>query len=290
MTTLREVLWTGLSICFSVGIEIHHILKITSLVDNISSSLCGSEHGLSLYIELNCGIRVLFDMGQGSLFAENASILGIDLSSVDVAVISHGHYDHGGGLGTFLNLNSKAGIYIGESSFCPHFSVKEYGLKDIGIDKPSCDRINCCGQIEYLPYGITLFGSTSGDFPEPDGNRLLLGRDGRPDDFCHERNMIIREDGNVVLFGGCGHRGIVNIINDAQKLFDGSVNYVLSGMHLCGGMKDDDYPEKLARALLSFDSIQYYTMHCTGEDGFLRLKGTMHDRISYLACGESVTI
>lgn len=77
-------------------------MKITSLVDNTSHAGLPVEHGLSLHIALDNGQNILFDMGQGSLFASNAATLGIDIASVDAAIISHGHYDHGGGLKTFL--------------------------------------------------------------------------------------------------------------------------------------------------------------------------------------------
>lgn len=265
-------------------------MKITSLVDNISSGVCGSEHGLSLMIELNSGAKVLFDMGQGSLFAENAGRLGIDLSDVDIAVISHGHYDHGGGLETFLKHNAKARVFIRESAFDTHFSVKEDGLKDIGIHRPSSDRIIVSEDVHYITDYIVLFRSTSCCFPEPDGNRLLLGSDGNRDDFRHEQSMMIREGENVVLFGGCAHRGIVNIINDACRLTDVRITHVLSGMHLGKGTPEPEYFDNLSQTLLSFDNIQYVTMHCSGEDGYLRLKDKMGDRISYLRCGETICL
>lgn len=259
-------------------------MKVISLIDNVSKCACAAEHGLSLYVELDCGARVLFDTGQGSLFAENAAALGIDLSTVDLAVISHGHYDHAGGLDTFLKINRKAKVYIRESAFEGHHSVKPDGLKDIGVCRPADDRLVSCGEIENLPFGITLFSNPPSDFPEPPGNRLLLGPDGGKDNFNHEQSMLVEESGRAVLFGGCAHRGIANILEKALEISCAPITTVFSGMHL----KDasDEYIESLAEILLSYDGVKYYTMHCTGEEGFAVLAALMGDRISYLSCGQ----
>ena len=263
---------------------------ITSLADNECCQECCPEHGLSLHVRLDCGKEILFDMGQGSLFADNAERLGIDLSRVDMAVVSHGHYDHGGGLETFLELNDKAEVYVREAAFGRHSSIKEYGLKDIGITLPDTERMVFCKDLEQLPFGAVLFSNPERVFPEPDGNRLLLGPDGKADDFSHEQNMIIREGSNAVLFGGCAHRGIVNIVSKAQQITGNAITHVLSGTHIGKGSLDDSYTDLVAEKLLALDGIRYYTMHCTGADGFRKLKDRMSDRISYLRCGESLKI
>lgn len=83
-------------------------MKIISLVENTSSSSeYRSEHGLCLYIETPKH-KILFDLGQDKLFAENAAKMNIDISDIDTVIISHGHRDHGGGLNKFLELNTKA--------------------------------------------------------------------------------------------------------------------------------------------------------------------------------------
>ena len=83
-------------------------MRVTSLVDNTSHVGLPGEHGLSLHVLMDDGRQLLFDMGQRRLFADNAVRLGVDLTAVGWAVVSHGHYDHGGGLRAFLELNSRA--------------------------------------------------------------------------------------------------------------------------------------------------------------------------------------
>lgn len=106
-------------------------MKITTLLENTSARPeLSAEHGLSLYIE-TAEHRILFDMGQTALFSHNASVLGIDLAAVDIAILSHGHYDHGGGLTRFLTLNRTAPIYVNRHAFEPHYNGTE---KYIGLD------------------------------------------------------------------------------------------------------------------------------------------------------------
>ena len=86
-------------------------MKITCLVDDCAREGVGAEHGLSLWVEA-CGKKLLFDSGASGLFLENASRLGIDVADADFAVLSHAHYDHGGGLAAFLEANSRAKVYV----------------------------------------------------------------------------------------------------------------------------------------------------------------------------------
>ena len=178
------------------------------------------EHGLSLHIRLDNGRQILFDMGQRRLFADNAERLGINLADVDLAIVSHGHYDHGGGLRTFLGLNSKAKVYVSRDAFKPHYSLREDGLKYIGLD-PELeihDRLIFCGDEACMDKDIVLFSGISGDCLKPPGNRLLFGpAKDRNDEFRHEQSLVVREGKNVVLFAGCAHNGIVNIMRSAER-------------------------------------------------------------------------
>ena len=133
-------------------------MKITSLVENTSRVGLPVEHGLSLHISLDDGRSILFDMGQHRLFAENAVRLGINLEGVDLAVVSHGHYDHGGGLRAFLELNQKTKVYLNRHAFEPHYSLREDGLKYIGLDTDlkDCGRLVFCGDEAKIEEDVIL--------------------------------------------------------------------------------------------------------------------------------------
>ena len=96
-------------------------MNIQVLIENTGPASLRTEQGLSLYIQTEGG-TILVDMGQSSAFAENAQALGADISAVDAAVLSHGHYDHSGGLDAFLGLNAKAPVYLSPAAFARRIS------------------------------------------------------------------------------------------------------------------------------------------------------------------------
>lgn len=273
------------------------VMKVTSIIENTSSKGLHVEHGLSLYIETERGERVLFDMGLSGMFARNAEMLGLSISDVDVAVVSHGHYDHGGGLRTFLTENGKANVYIHRDAFQPHYSLRESGLRFIGIEEEwsRFERLVFCdGRRDINPH-MTLFADVHGDCCYPTGNRLLFGpMQTEPDDFRHEQSLLIEEEGKLVLFAGCAHRGIVNILRRAEEVAGKAPTHVFAGMHLVkSGLSESEekrFVESLASELMRYEGTMFYTMHCTGEPQYRRLKSLMGTQIEYLACGDSVEV
>lgn len=263
-------------------------MTITSLVENTSAVGMPVEHGLSLYIQLNNGRNILFDMGQRRLFAENAEQLGLNIADIDTAIVSHGHYDHGGGLHAFLEINDKANVYIHKDAFQPHYSLKESGLKYIGLDTDLQDnpRLVKYGSLTRLDNQMTIFADVTGDFCCPQGNRLLFGPSGTQNDsFTHEQNLIIEENGNTILFAGCAHKGIINIMRKAENVIGKSPTHVFAGMHLSKGKEDKSFISTLAHELMRYKNCTFYTMHCTGTEQYLQLKTIMGNQIKYLSCG-----
>lgn len=270
---------------------------VTSLVENTSPKGLPAEHGLSLHILLNDGRSILFDMGQRRLFAENADRLHIDLSDVDYAVISHGHYDHGGGLRAFLDINHKAPIYLNRHAFEPHYSLRPNGLAYIGLDQDLKDnsRLVFCDDQKTIDKDLVLFAHVESNDLKPVGNKLLFGpTKEKHDNFRHEQSLIIKEGDKTVLLAGCAHTGIVNIMRKAEHVAGCPVTHVLAGMHLVkSGLpeeKETEWLHALADRLLSRNGCRYFTMHCTGLPQYEKLKELMGDAISYLSCGDQIVI
>lgn len=261
-------------------------MKITALVENTSRrGDMRAEHGLSLYIETETH-KFLFDMGQSVAFAENAKTLGIDLAEVDFAVISHGHYDHGGGLAKFLEINSHAPVYIMKGAFLPHHNAKE---KYIGLDTSlmSHPRIIFTDNMHdefSIADDITLFSCNGKkreyEFPafgltEENAGKLV------PDKFFHEQYLQIESEGKCVLLSGCSHKGIENIM----RWFAPDV--LVGGFHF-SKMPCGKELEAIAGNLGSYDT-EYYTCHCTGEEQFDFMEKRMQN-LHYIACGDTIEI
>jgi metal-dependent hydrolase (beta-lactamase superfamily II) len=195
-------------------------MRVTTLIENRPSktgSHLVAEWGLSLHITFN-GHNILFDTGSSGSFAKNAVHLSVNVASIDTAVLSHHHFDHGGGLRCFLDANANAKVYLGEAPNGECFiRLLPFIKKYIGLEKALMtdypERFKTVSTpTEILP-DVFVFPHISGRYPTPAGNkRLLVRRDGKltPDDFAHEILMAIKENNKLIIFTGCSHNGVLN--------------------------------------------------------------------------------
>lgn len=263
-------------------------MKITVLTENTAHrDNIISEHGLSIYIETK-NHHILFDSGQSDAFLKNAEMLGVDISKVDIAVLSHGHYDHGGGLKAFLNINTHAKIYLNEFAFGKHYNQNG---KYIGLDfeLSHSDRLVFVGDEYEIDRELSLHscnGFERRHTTDPFG--LSIERDGTicPDDFLHEQYLLVKDGNKRVLFSGCSHKGVLNIV----EWF--SPDVLVGGFHFSKIEMNRDGKERLseyAKTLLSY-SAKYYTGHCTGDAQYTYLKEIMKERLEYISSGEVLEI
>lgn len=273
-------------------------MKITTLFENRTiSEKFKKGHGLSLYIETHKH-KILFDTGTSSTFADNAVKLGVKLEDVDVAIISHGHFDHGGGLETFLKLNKSAKIYIGKGAFDKHLG-KLFGLFkfNVGLKKElsSSDRLVFIDSILRIDDELCLFNGVKGNKLPPKGNKNLLkefpNRKIMLDDFEHEINLIVNENEIYTLFSACSHKGVVNIINRAKEILNRSIDTVIGGFHLVGmnGKNSKTFLDELSKELKDNKTGSYYTCHCTGEVAFNYLRENM-DNMNEIKTGMTIEV
>ena len=257
-------------------------MKITVLAENTSECGLRAEHGLSLFVETN-GIKFLFDSGQTTLFFENAVRLGIDISRADMMILSHGHYDHGGGIKAFLAENKKAPVYMSRYAFGEYYNGTE---KYIGLDPllRNEKRIKLTDGRTPLGSGMTLYSCDDMKKRIDTGlsglNRLENGIF-LPDDFRHEHYLVVEENGKRILFSGCSHRGVNNIVSYF------SPDVLIGGFHFfhfpCA-----DRLYSLAKDLDGFKT-EYYTCHCTGYEQYQFMSRYMRS-LHYISTGQSIEL
>ena len=271
---------------------------IKTLIENtsISEGFC-SEHGLSLYIETKKH-KILFDTGASGLFLQNAKKLDINISDIDHLIISHGHYDHGGGLRSFLKENTKAKVFLHSLAFEKHYSLRQNdNLVFIGLDEDLKEnkQIKLISDNFIIDTGIEIISNIAQKEPLPKSNKNLFKEiNGQMinDKFLHEQNLIIEENGKSLLITGCAHNGIINILKHFHSLKGQMPDFVIGGFHLSsssGINEDSETIDNIAKYLID-TKAKFYTCHCTGQEPYKRLKTIMGNTIDYLAAGSEIII
>lgn len=260
-------------------------MKITTLIENTALSPdFTAEHGLSLFVETG-RCRFLFDAGQTDAFAGNAEKLGIDLKTADFAVLSHGHYDHGGGMRSFLARNRRAKLYLHEDAFGIYCNGTQ---KYIGLDHRlrQSGRLVLTGDECTIAPGLTL--KTCNELPrrvptDPFGLTERIGSFFLPDEFRHEQYLLIEEGGRRVLLSGCSHKGILNILDWFRP------DVLVGGFHFKQLAPDSAQLRAYGEAMAAYDTV-FYTGHCTGQAQFEVLKTILGDRLHAISTGAMVEI
>lgn len=275
-------------------------MKFAVLMENTAASAAfRCAHGLSLYFETP-NHKILFDAGPDDGFAANAEALGIDLSQVDLAVLSHGHSDHSDGLVKFFELNDHAPVYVHTGADRGYYADTPDGLNYIGLAeelKAFRRRFIAAEGVRRIDDELTLFDAAPGDFPAMDTSRRLKEKTGGgelvPDVFSHEQDLLITAEGKTVLAAGCAHRGIVNIRRRGEAVRGGGIDVIVGGFHLFQLDPEAPASEKLlgqiGQALLAGDTV-YYTGHCTGEYAFDTLRRVLGQRLHAFAAGTVVEL
>ena len=277
-------------------------MKITTLIENRKNETDSGlecEWGLSLHIAHN-GHSILFDTGTSGAFADNAVPLSVNLRTVDMMILSHHHFDHGGGLRRFLELNKNAKVYLaGEPSGDCYIKIFKVFRKYIGLDKSLISEnptrfMVVKGITEILP-NIFILPKIISKHPKPIGNKRLYLKDNdklNPDTFEHEIVMAIKDTGKLVVFTGCSHNGILNMIDTVANYFEGiPIKAVIGGFHLVSsppfnfvaGRKSEI--ENLGKSILDYPVDMTYTGHCTGTKAFAILKSVMGSQIADIKTG-----
>jgi 7,8-dihydropterin-6-yl-methyl-4-(beta-D-ribofuranosyl)aminobenzene 5'-phosphate synthase len=270
-------------------------LKITTLVDNTvamgGNKLIG-EHGLSFYLETPRR-KILFDTGQNLALSHNAGVLGIDLRRVDTVVLSHGHYDHTGGLKNLLTLNTTFTLFAhpGVLGRKLRFADKKY--KDIGIpvDRTALETSGVTLKLNQNPAKIAAGIMTSGEIPlttdfETVESGFFIERENTfsPDTLADDQALILETEKGLVVLLGCSHRGVINTLNHVLKVSGkDSIYAVIGGLHL--GKASNEKLKKISDHLHKFNIEKIGLAHCTGTKALLAFSSEFGSTVFLNAVG-----
>jgi len=271
--------------------------RITILCENLVGRLMGSgEHGFSAFIETGNG-NYLFDTGSGHSIVPNSLTLNKDLKSIKKIFLSHGHYDHTGGLPEVLKFKGKVDVHAHPHVFLDRIAVLKENRKEtkrfVGIPykKGYLESLgaNFVFNTDFVKIekGFFLTGEVprKTSFEKPD-SRLFCEIDGKTthDIFLDDQSLIIDTEKGLILILGCAHSGMINIIHHVvNKMGKGKFHAILGGTHL-----DFLTPEQLEESIKSLKKMKVEKIgvsHCTGMRAAFRFHQEFRDRFFYGCVG-----
>ena len=269
-------------------------IRITALVENTTFVPgLSAEHGLSFWIEY-ADKRILFDTGQTDIVIQNAKVLGINLAEADAIILSHGHYDHTGGLPAVLDIAAKAKIYLHPAAIEPKFGRKASRVKSIGMPDSVKKAIRSRRVIYTVTPAKIFRGVTvTGQVPrinsfEDVGGAFFLGEKCRkPDELLDDQALCIKSPKGLVVVFGCAHAGVVNTLDYITKLSGVNRIYgVIGGLHLSNA--------SLERISLTIEAFKKYAVkvialaHCTGSTAVDKFKSAFPNQCFVCSVGKQI--
>ena len=272
-------------------------IRITTLSENTADIGLIGEWGLSILIEAD-GLRILFDTGQSFSVTHNARALKVDLSKIDKVVLSHGHFDHTGGLREVLGQTEGMDIIAHPDALNPKFAVREDTEMSIGIpfDRKELEDMGARFNLTKEPVWITENIVTTGEIPmitdyeQVDPGMFIKDKGSlQPDPLIDDLAMAIRTEFGLTIILGCAHRGMINIIQRLQEITgEERVYCVVGGTHLLRATE-----ERLTKTVadLRKTGIQRLGVsHCTGFDASCRLAKEFPDIFFLNNAGVMITL
>jgi len=270
--------------------------EITILVDNQAGPGLLSEHGFSAWIEVG-GQRLLFDTGQGAAIAGNADRLGIDLRATDTVVLSHGHYDHTGGLPLVIERAPSVHLYAHPAAVGPRFAVREGSAKPIAIPEAARgaieslrERAHWVTQPLVLASNVGLTGPVPRltDYEDTGGPFFTDASGAHPDPIADDLSLWLRTKRGLVLVAGCSHAGVINTLHHAKKLSgQAKLLAIIGGFHLVDA--SESRIERTIDALMALDPELVIPCHCTGAAAVDQLRRRLGDRVAPGSAGNVYT-
>ncbi len=276
-------------------------MKFTVLIDRKGGAPFCLEHGLSYFIEFD-SYQILLDAGSSGKFAQNAKMLNFSLKDVDLAILSHGHYDHSDGFRSFFQENSSAPLCLRREAIEQHFSFAKGSPKFVGIHKSidptrfsfvDEDLFSLSSQISLVSYPKNPSYTRKDDqFYQ----KKIAWDHFQQDSFRHQQSLVLQLEQELLIFNSCFHGDILEICRDILEKFPTYSSFSLvGGLHFQTDSRNNplfqacdlDY---FATSLQKIGLNRIYTGHCTSDFAFSLLKTHLKDALFFPEVGETIEL
>lgn len=279
-------------------------MKIKVLIENNAKEGFCAEHGLCLYVEYK-NKKYLIDSGASEQFVENATKLGVRLDQIDMAFLSHAHYDHSSGYPKFFEQNKQAKVYLQKASKNKQYykiagPIKKYIGIPKGILEEYSNRFEYIDGAKQIDDGIYIVPhSLDGILERAKHTHMCVIVDGKTqyDDFSHEQTVVFEEEDGLICFNSCSHSGVDIVIKEVQKAFpDKKIKAYIGGFHMMGIMGADscsyrkEEVQAVAKQLMELTEARFFSGHCTGTIAYEWLKEILKDRLDAFYSGKIIEI
>lgn len=252
------------------------------------------EHGFSCFVETDKG-NYLFDTGQGLSITQNSLALNKDLRSINAILLSHGHYDHTGGLPAVLRQKGAVDVYGHREIFAQRIWSKDDMTRDIGIPyrRSYLESLGATFKlgtqwVEVGP-GVCLSGEIPREstFEKNDPNMTLISSDGariHPDPVLDDLSMVLDTEKGLIVILGCAHAGMVNILNNViSQLGNKHIFAVIGGTHL--GFSSSRQFDETLKVIDQYKIEHLGVSHCTGLEKASQLHAHLGKRFFFGTVG-----
>jgi len=268
-------------------------LELTVVVENNSKqSDLSAEHALAIWIDYK-DHSYIFDTGQGEVLTSNLDQLDLAIDDLDGVFLSHGHYDHAGGLAAIIKQQQAVPVYAHPDIWLDKYSAKSRGLvsRSFELEQKKVNNFKEVTELTEIESGLWLTGRVprQNDVERLDDHfQVEVDNQFVIDQFRDEQSLVLDTSKGLVILLGCSHVGVINILEYIEQNFTADIEAIIGGMHLVNA--EQDRIEWTIKQLAEIDWERLIPLHCAGQRAVEQMQDAFGDRVEVKSVGESIEI